>query len=129
MPRGKKVNIDEYLANIEEYLKMGCTINEACSLGEVPYRTVMDYYDKDERVRNKINSLKNFIYSVARQSVITNMADDGKLALDFLKNKKNKEFNTRENKEVSGGLDMNHKITLDDEEIIKRYNKQKKELD
>lgn len=102
MTRGNKVNIEEYIANIEEYLKEGCSLHEACLHGLTPYRTVKDYYDNDEDIRKKIDRLQNTPVLLARRSVNQHMLDDGKLAFDYLKNKKSDEFKTKETKEVTG---------------------------
>jgi len=106
MPRGIKVDIDKYIANIEQYLKVGCSIHEACLHGVVPYRTVMDYYEQDEEVRKKIDRLSNTPILIARTSVVDGMAADPKLALDYLKNKKSDEFGTKEKKELMGEIEV-----------------------
>jgi len=106
MSRGKKVDIEKYLTNIEDYLKIGCSLPEACSLGHIPYTTVKDYYDNDQNIRNKIECWKNNVFSVARRSVYVGMQEDPKLALEFLKNKKSDEFGTKEKKELSGEIEL-----------------------
>ncbi len=111
MPRGKKVDIEDYIANIEEYLKVGCSIHEACLNGEVPYRTVMDYYENDEEIRKKIDRLKKHSIYIARKSVFDHMAKDGKLALSFLERKKKDEFSLKSEIAHSGEIEQKH--TLD----------------
>lgn len=116
MARGKKVDIEEYLTNIEEYLKYGCSLPEACLHGEVPYTTVKDYYDKDETVRKKIDRLKNHAILVARKSVVEDMETDAALALKYLERKVKGEFSTQTNYDHSGDVTI-HTITTIMEEI------------
>lgn len=94
MARGKKVNIEEYLASLENYLKVGCSLHESCVHTGIPYRTMKDYYDKDEKVRRKIDMWGNHDIYLARRSVIGGLKLDSRLALDYLKNKKSDEFTT-----------------------------------
>ena len=96
MTRGVKVNIDLYLTNIEPFLKVGCSLPEACLHGAVPYTTVKDYYDKEEDIRKKIDCWKNWDILLARQSVVNGLQEDSKLAMDYLKNKKSDEFGTKQ---------------------------------
>lgn len=93
--RGKKVNIEEYLTNLEPFLKVGCSLHEACIHGEIPYTTMVDYYNNDESIRRKIDTWGNWDILIARQSVVDGMKEDSKLALDYLKHKKSNEFNTK----------------------------------
>ena len=94
--RGKKVDIEEYLTNLEPFLKVGCSLHEACVNSYIPYTTMRDYYENDENIRRKIDAWGNWDVLLARQSVITGMQDDSKLAFDYLKNKKSDEFSTKQ---------------------------------
>ena len=112
MTRGVKVDIEEYIANIAPYLKVGCSIHEACLHGETPYRTVKDYYDNDDIIRKKIERLRNTPILLARQSTFKGMKNDPKLAFDYLKNKLPDEFSTKQKSELSGGLTVSHEEQL-----------------
>jgi len=100
MARGKAVNIQEYLTNIEPFLKEGCSLNEACLHGHIPYTTVKDYYDKDETVRNKIECWRNEPILKALESVNRGILTNPDLALKYLERKKKDEFSLRQ--EVTG---------------------------
>lgn len=97
-----RIDIEQYVADIKPYLELGCSIHESCVNAEIPYRTVMDYYERDKEIRRKIDRFKNHDIFLARQSVINGMTADPKLAMDYLKNKKSDEFSTKEKQEHTG---------------------------
>ena len=103
MGRGKKVNIEEYIANIAEYLKVGCSLHEACLHGETPYRTVKDYYDNEDEVRKKIDRLMNTPILTARQTVVKDLEDNPDMAMKYLERKLKSEFSPRVEKTGADG--------------------------
>lgn len=109
-----RINIEQYITDIEPYLKLGCSLNESCQNAEIPYTTVVDYYHRDENIRRRIDRLKNHDIFLARQSVINGMVSDPKLAMDYLKNKKSDEFSTRGQQEITGkdGGAIEHKVAI-----------------
>lgn len=48
------INIDEYFAKIEPYLKIGLSVHKACMQANVPERTVYDYIEKNDDFRRKV---------------------------------------------------------------------------
>ena len=106
MARGKKVNIEEYLANIKEYLEVGCSLHEACLHGLIPYRTMKQYYDEDDNVRKKVDRLQNTPILMARTCVVTDMASNSDLALKYLERKKKDEFSLRHETTGADGKDL-----------------------
>lgn len=95
MPRGIKVNIDEYLTNIQPYLEVGCSLYEACLHAVVPYTTVVDYQNADEKIRKNIERMQNVPILTARQAVVGDMKENSELALKYLERKKKDEFSPR----------------------------------
>lgn len=95
MPRGIKVDIDEYLTNIQPYLEVGCSLYESCLHGLVPYTTVVDYQKNDEEIRKKIERMQNMHILRARESVVNGMVENPDLALKYLERKKKDEFSLR----------------------------------
>lgn len=93
--RGKKVDIDKLITNIEPYLKEGCSLHEACLHGIVPYTTVIDYYNNDEELRKKIDRLQNEPILRARESLNKGVLDNPELALRYLERKKKDEFSLK----------------------------------
>jgi len=123
MTRGVKANIDEYVANITPFLLEGCSINEACSLAIVPYRTVMDYYNDDMVIRNKIDRIKNQYFLMLRESLNREAKEKGELALKVLERKKKDEFSPRSEVETKGTQEVS--LSDKDKEILERFlNKQ-----
>lgn len=95
MTRGVKVDIEDYITNISEFLKTGCSINEACLHGKVPYTTVLDYYKQDENIRNKIDRLMATPILEARKKVIEDISKNVDTAKWYLERKKRAEFSTQ----------------------------------
>lgn len=95
MPRGIKVDIDQYLTNIQPYLEVGCSLYEACLHAIVPYTTVVDYQNNDDEIRKKIERMGNVPILKARQSVVGDMENNSELALKYLERKKKDEFGLR----------------------------------
>lgn len=106
MPRGIKVDIEEYITNIQPYLEVGCSLHEACLHASVPYTTVVDYQNNDEEVRRNIERMGNVPLLIARQSVVGGMAENADLALKYLERKKKDEFSPRSEHTGADGKDM-----------------------
>jgi len=106
MPRGIKVNIEEYLTNIQPYLEVGCSLYEACLHALVPYTTVVDYQNNDEEIRKKIERMGNVPILKARQSVVGDMETNSELALKYLERKKKDEFSPRNEHTGADGKEL-----------------------
>lgn len=101
MPRGIPVDIDKYLTNIQPYLEVGCTLHEACLHAVTPYTTVIDYVNKDDEVRNKIERMQNVPILKARKSLLGGIETSPELALKFLERKKKDEFSLRSETDIT----------------------------
>lgn len=93
-----KANIEEYFANIKEFLRLGYSLHRACQLGMTPYRTIKDYYNNDEDFRKKIDRERNWINSIARRNLVKKIEEgDIKISLEWLKHTEREEFTTKPN--------------------------------
>jgi len=93
-----KVNIEEYFANIKEFLYLGYSLHKACQLGLVPYRTVKHYYDTDEDFSKKIDRERNRINAKARLNLVKKIEEGNiKISLEWLKHTENDEFTMKQN--------------------------------
>lgn len=101
MPRGIPVDIEKYLTNIQPYLEVGCTLHEACLHAVTPYTTVIDYVNKDDEVRNKIERMQNVPILKARESLLGGIETSPELALKFLERKKKDEFSLRNETDIT----------------------------
>jgi len=115
MARGSKVDIEEYLTSLEEFLKLGCSMHEACVHSGIPYTTMVDYCASDENVRRKIERWGNNDILVARQSVIKGMKEDAKLSMDYLKNKKSDEFSLKSQQDINASFSIDDMLEGTDE--------------
>lgn len=101
--RGKKVDVNEYLANIEPFMQQGLTMHEACLQSYTPYRTMKDYYDNDEAVRIKVQRMEQYAVVVAKETLLKGIKRDPNLALKYLERKKKDEFSLRTETDVTSG--------------------------
>lgn len=95
------INISEYLAKVSPYLALHYSLHKSCLLGKVPYRTVKDYYDKDEKVRKKIERLGAMVQAKARRNIV-DMIQGGDVVMSqwWLERIEKETFSTRtENKQ------------------------------
>jgi len=68
MPRGKKrepEEIESWVRTIVPMLQRGSDLHNACLYAKIPYTTLLDYYKKDESVRNQIDSATSYLDMVA----------------------------------------------------------------
>lgn len=104
----------DILGKLEYAFSIGCSDLEACFYADIGKTTLYNYQEKHPEFVDRKELLKDRPVLLARESVINHMQDDGKLAMDFLKNKKRDEFNTKETKELTGkdGKDLINGINI-----------------
>jgi translation elongation factor EF-G len=108
----------DIIAKLEEAFEWGCSDLEACGHANIGKSTLYNYQEAHPEFVERKEQLKENPVRKARQSVVQSLESDPKLAMDYLKNKKNKEFNTKQEidqkTEVSGTFDFK---SLTDEEL------------
>ena len=108
---------DEVLLKLEEAFALGCTDLEACFYADIGTSTLYKYQEKNPEFAERKAALKEKPVLQARQSVISNMKEDGNLALKYLERKKKDEFSLKS--EVD--LNANHTVTdISEEELDKK---------
>lgn len=85
------------LKKLEEAFAMGCSDTEACLYADISHQTLYTYQGDNPEFLERKNKLKETPVLLARQSVLNGMREDPKLAMDYLKNKRSDEFNTKQN--------------------------------
>lgn len=83
------VDIESYFTKIEPNLALGFSLHRACKIAQVPYTTVVDYYNADESFRSRIDSLIEDTNLHARSRLaarIKGQAYDGKAIEFWLRN-------------------------------------------
>jgi len=102
---GRPTKMDELtVKKLEEAFAFGCTDLEACSYADISKQTLYNYQDKNPGFIDLKERLKEKPVLLARKTVMDKMTDDGKLAMDFLKNKKSDEFNSK--KLIEGTMEV-----------------------
>ena len=110
---GRPTIMTENIVNkLEEAFLLGCTDLEACLFADISKQTLYNYQDKNPEFVDRKEMLKENPVFLARKSVIGSFEEDGKLAMDYLKNKKSDEFSTKQKNELSGDLKVTHEEQL-----------------
>lgn len=84
------------IAKLEYVFALGGSDLEACFYADISKDTLYRYQQENPDFKDRKEALKEKPVLLARESVIRGMQDDGKLAFDYLKNKKNDEFSTKQ---------------------------------
>ena len=93
---------EETIHRLREAYSMDCTDEEACCYASISTFTLYDYQKKHPKFSEEKQLLKQKPYLIARKSVVKGVSEDPKLALEYMKLKKNKEFTVNQNVNVSG---------------------------
>lgn len=119
-PGRPPVAIDEYFAKIEPFLRLGMTLSSASICGQIPRRTVYDYYNTDVVFRTKCDAARFVPKVLARSTVLKSIKDgNAALALEYLRNTEPEEFGTKSYLEQ----ETHHVIDYDAEfeQRVKKY--------
>lgn len=90
-------DIDDVLSKLRTAWDVGGTDVEACAHADISVSALHRYMDDHPEIREERNKRKEKPVLKARMSVYNKLDEDGKLAMDYLKNKKSDEFNTKQN--------------------------------
>ena len=105
MPAGRPKKITkEELAKLEQAFKVGASDVQACEYAEIHPATLYRYQKEHPEYCEQKEAWKSRPVLKAKFSVYKGL-DDSKLALDYLK-AKDKEFSTKVEQNVSGGLNI-----------------------
>lgn len=80
---------------LEDSFKIGAKVKEALSRAEIPSSTFYDYIEEHPDFAEQIEWWQDYPIMLAKHSVVSHMAKDGRLALEYLKSKCKDEFNVR----------------------------------
>ena len=123
---GRPTIMDEItLQKLEEAFSWGCTDREACLNADISERTLYNYQESNPEFVQRKEALKDNPIRLARKTVFDKMADDGKLAMDYLKHKKSDEFSTAQKidqKMEIKGITLEEAMEMDVEELQKIIN-------
>jgi len=89
------VMTQETIDKLEEAFSWGCTDIEACLNADIDKSTLYKYQQAHPEFIDRKETLKSNPIRKARLSVVNKLEDDPRLAMEFLKNKKSDEFNTK----------------------------------
>lgn len=102
MPAGRPTKMtEETVKKLEEAFLLGCSDLEACLYADISKQTLYNYQDKHPEFVDRKERLKENPVFVARRAVISEMKEDGNLALKYLERKKKDEFSIKQEHELS----------------------------
>ena len=108
----------DIIAKLEEAFEWGCSDLEACGHANIGKSTLYNYQEAHPEFVERKEMLKENPIRKARLSVVSSFESDPKLAMDYLKHKRNKEFSTKQEidqkTEVNGNVNF---TALSDEEL------------
>ena len=62
-------NIEDYLAKMQPFLQLGLSLYKSCVQADVPYRTVLDYYNSDDSFRQRVDRARNDMVTTSRRAL------------------------------------------------------------
>jgi hypothetical protein len=96
----------EVVNKLEEGFSMGYNDEEACLWADISPRTLYNYCRENPEFGIKKEVLKRKPKMIAKRTIMSGMADDTKLAMDYLKSS-DKEFQPKQNVDHSGEVKIN----------------------
>ena len=63
----------ELFSELERFLEMGFSLKKACSLAELQYSTIRDFFGLDESLRARTRALQNTVNVKARANIINSI--------------------------------------------------------
>jgi hypothetical protein len=109
-----KEDIEAMVQILEPLLHRGVKLKTACYKAEIPYTTILDYMDKYEWVRTKINGAEALFETVMNNSVFESAKKDGRLALDVLSRIDKDRWSTRQENVNEHKIEGPIKFTIDE---------------
>ena len=97
---GKDENI--IIQKLEQCWAFGASDKEAASYAEISPAALSDFLKKNKKISERKEALLQKPFLLARESVISGIQADPKLALDYLKSKLPDEFVTKTKNEHTG---------------------------
>ena len=83
---------EEVIAKIEEELKNGASLKQACFLANIAYRTVYNYFDKFPDFKERCDMLQHLPNYVARKNIVSKINEGDVDESHYWLDRKDKEF-------------------------------------
>lgn len=64
------INLDEYFSKIQPFLQLGYSFHKSCLFAEIPYTSLILYYNEDENFRNKCERERSIVSLTARRNLV-----------------------------------------------------------
>lgn len=108
---GRPTMFTEELVNkLEDAFQLGCDVSEACYYANISRTAYYKFLRRYPYFVDRFETLRERPALRARISVTEGIEKDPRLALDYLRNKKNDEFGTKDKVEASVTLDAKNKL-------------------
>jgi len=97
---------EEKVKKLEEAFALDASVGEACFYADISKTTYYNWLEKAPELVNRFEALRERPVLLARQSVIDSMKENPDIALKYLERKRRKEFATRVEEALEGGVDI-----------------------
>ena len=97
-PDKKKVgrppaDLEKYFTKMQPFLQLGYTLHKACLYAEVPYSTLIPYYNENEHFRNRLERERTLPNVQARRNIVNAIANgDVQVSKTWLEAMEKEEF-------------------------------------
>jgi hypothetical protein len=118
---GRPSVIDEIvLAKLEYAFSMDATNKEACVFAGISEDALYDYNKKHPEFTDRIDMLKELPVMIARETITRALKSDPEMAMKYVKNKRNNEFNERKEVKMGGAVKLLPKLGKEEAEKIEQ---------
>lgn len=100
---------------LEEYFRIDCTIEEACSEAWISAVSYHDWMNKDKEFAKRMERARNYFVLVCRKSATIGAKDDPRLAVDILKRRDKRYSEKIETENINHNFDWLKIEWLDEE--------------
>lgn len=90
---------DDVIKKLEQAYALDCTDAEACLFANISPATLYNYQNKFPEFVERKEQLKQTPMLLARKTIVDGIRTDPRLALEYAKNKRRKEFSTQSNQQ------------------------------
>lgn len=72
----------EQMERIKPYLQLGYSVARACDYAGIPHRTIYDWINEDEELRNEVKAWQGMVNTQARQNIVEHIMGNKKKGIE-----------------------------------------------
>lgn len=126
--KGVSKMTEENINKLKEAFAIDATIEEACFYANIAIPTYYNWIEKNPKLLNEFNALRNKPVLKARQEVVMGLDGDKHFSFQYLKSKRKEEFGEKMTVEHSGSIDSIGDLTEEEKQLRDEYEANLKKL-